>query len=186
MKTLYNDYFQKSRIFLYPVLEIKRGGSITPIQTYVSWDNIKHHDYKLITVYHIREDKEYKQFEKTKLLGNKLFEQFIEGEGNKGIYIFDLSHLKDSWSNFLLGKYSKLSMLHKNYIKAFYKGSSNYSYIDSYLHPDKYYSLYSDLLGVSIKTLKEVGELTDPIDIDKEILEFEMKAITFNKQVTKL
>ena len=32
-------YIQKSRLFLYPMLDIKRGYSITPIQTYMSWKN---------------------------------------------------------------------------------------------------------------------------------------------------
>jgi hypothetical protein len=39
IKSLYKDYFQKSRVFLYPALEIKRGGSVTPVETYISWKN---------------------------------------------------------------------------------------------------------------------------------------------------
>jgi len=180
MKTLYNEYFQKSRIFLYPALQIKRGSSITPIQTYVSWkDNIKYGDKRLVALYHLRDDKEYKLFEKSNLLGNKLFESFIEGVDGRGIYVFNMELLKESWDIFLRGKYSKLSTAHKKLITDFYRGSPNFSFIESYLNPTKYYTLYSNLLGVEEKILKEVGELADPTDLDKETLEFSVKSIEF-------
>jgi hypothetical protein len=66
LKSLYRDYFQKSRVFLYPMLEIKRGVSVTPIETYVSWDeHYKPEDRKFIVLYHLRNDKEFLNFEKS-------------------------------------------------------------------------------------------------------------------------
>ena len=180
MKSLYHDYYQKSRVFLYPVLEMKRGGSVTPIETYISWEGLhKPEDQKLICLYHVRDDREYKTFEKNKLLGNRLFENYIEGEDGRGIYIFDLKLLGDSWNTFLLGKYSRLSPEHKKFIKDFYRGSNNYSYVESYLHPSKYYSFYSDILGIDEHVLRETVELTDKPSIDKETLVFSTKEITF-------
>ena len=38
MDALYTKYFQKSMIFLYPILGIKRGTSVTPLQTYFKWE----------------------------------------------------------------------------------------------------------------------------------------------------
>lgn len=183
IKTLYREYFQKSRVFLYPALEIRRGG-ITPIQTYVSWtDQIDHTDMKLICLYHIRDDVEYRVFEKHKLLGNRLFEQFIETDNNQGIYIFDFSEFKQDWKYFLEGKYSKLSVKLKKHIKDFFRtNNSHYVYIESYLEPHKYYNLYADLLGVTERVLKEVVELTEKPLLEKETFEFSLKEIEFDKE----
>ena len=40
----------------------------------------------------------------------------------------------------------------------------------SYLHPEDYFDLYADLLGVDINILKAVGELCAPFHIEKETL----------------
>ena len=49
---LYTKYFQKSKIFLYPLLEIKRGTFIVPNETYISWnDKINSEDMQLICIY---------------------------------------------------------------------------------------------------------------------------------------
>lgn len=66
IKSLYDRYFQKSKVFIYPLLGIKRGNSVVPIETYISWDgHYSSEDMKLICVYKIRTDAEYKTFEKT-------------------------------------------------------------------------------------------------------------------------
>ena len=66
---LYRKYFQKSKIFLYPLLDIKRGTSVVPKDTYLSWnDTINSEDMKLVCVYYVRTDQEYLQFEKNVLL----------------------------------------------------------------------------------------------------------------------
>ncbi len=90
IKMLYKDYFQKSRVFLYPILGIKRGVSVTPINTYVSWEgHYKPEDCKLICTYHIRDDKEAKMFEKSALLGNRLFHDVkLLGDDSTSAYIF--------------------------------------------------------------------------------------------------
>ena len=52
-------------------------------------------------------------------------------------------------------------------------------YMESYLYPEKYYEIYSDLLNISVSDLEEVGELCDKPDLKKEdlkkhILELEL------------
>ena len=39
MKQIYKSYFQKSKVFLYPLLGIKKGIRFVPIETYIKWDN---------------------------------------------------------------------------------------------------------------------------------------------------
>ena len=62
---------------MYPLLNIKRGSSVTPIETYMSWsEQFSIYDKKLICLYYLREDIEFKLFEKEKLLNNQLFYDF--------------------------------------------------------------------------------------------------------------
>jgi hypothetical protein len=63
--SIYRKYFQKSKIFLYPLLDIKRGTNIIPTDTYVSWNTgYSPEDMKLICTYHTTNDNEYLIFEK--------------------------------------------------------------------------------------------------------------------------
>lgn len=178
IKSLYRDYFQKSRIFLYPVLETK-GGSIVPIETYLSWEGkISQEERKLICTFHLRSDPDYRNFEKRMLMGNPMFQDFREGENGVGIYIFNFRDLKDDWDMFLQGKYSKLSSLTKDRIKKYYgSNTANGVYVDSFLYPKKYYAIYAELLGVPISTL-EGGELCDLPDFSKELLTMSVKEVT--------
>jgi len=179
IKSLYRDYFQKSRVFLYPALEIKRGVSVTPVQTYVSWKGLyKPEDMKLICLYDIRDDDDFMRFERTKLVGNRLFHDFIEVDEHQGVYVFDYSCYRDDWECFLTGKYSKMTAVYKRKIKEFYGAySSNFEYVDSFLEPHKYFKIYSRLLDVDLGLLKEVGELCSKPDMSSESLILEPNPI---------
>ena len=75
INALYRNYFQKSKIFVYPLLGIKKGSSVTPVQTYFGWnDYVTPEDMKLVTVFHARTDQDYVDFEKT-----YLFACFVNG-----------------------------------------------------------------------------------------------------------
>ncbi len=39
LNEIYRKYFQKSKIFLYPLLDIPRGAKALPTETYLSWNN---------------------------------------------------------------------------------------------------------------------------------------------------
>jgi len=181
--SLYRDYFQKSRVFLYPLLNLKRGGSVTPIQTYVAWEGLyKPEDRMLICVYHIRDDKDFEKFEKTKLLANKYFHDFKAIKENRGVYIFDFNSKHEDWDKVLKGKYSQLSTTLKRKIKIFQGAdNNNYAYIESYLHPEKYYKMYAELLSTSVQELEQVGELCSIIDMDKETLTEKPIKLIINK-----
>lgn len=172
INALYKSYFQKSRVFLYPLLDIRRGASVIPEQTYVSWQNyIKPEDTKLVAVYPKRDDVEYKNFEKHVLLKHSRVVDFIHLNNTQLIVTFDFSDLKDDWNNFLDGKYSQINVKLKRKIRDFFeKNSGNYVYVDSYLFPEKYFELYADLLGTKVDFLKSVGELCSKPDLDQENL----------------
>jgi hypothetical protein len=172
INALYKQYFQKSKIFLYPLLDIKRGSSVTPIQTYLAWDGIyTPEDIKLIAIYHVRDDYEYQNFEKTILLKHsRLFDYRMLNE-KELLVAFDFSDIKEDWFKLIDGQYSKMSLSVKRKIRDhFDKNGGHYVYIDSYLFPEKYFPIYSELLNVTEDFLKSVGELCSKPDLEKEIL----------------
>jgi hypothetical protein len=186
IESLFKDYFQKSRIFIYTLLEIKRGSSVTPIETYISWDeHYSPKDMKLMCLYHLRDDIEFRNFEKEKLLKNKYFYDFKQVDDNKGVYVFDFSEYKKDWDKLLLGKYSQLSIFYKKKVENFYgKRDSNYAYVESFLYPEKYYAMYAEMMLVKESLLREVGELCSKIDFEKETLTIKIKDLQLNSKST--
>jgi hypothetical protein len=171
INALYNQYFQKSRSFLYPILGIHRSSYSHPVQTYIKWVNTNPKDRKLICLYTNTNTTDFKAFENDVLKPNRYYSCHYEGENNSVVYTFDLKkHAKD-WDNFIKGKYSKLSETTKQCIREYYQiGSPECEYIDSFLYPSKYVKMYSKLLQVDKNLLIEVGELCDPPNEEKEIL----------------
>jgi len=170
IESLYTDYFQKSKAFMYPVLGVKRGNSVTPIETYMSW--VGHYsleDMRLICNYHMREDIDFINFEKFTLRSSPYYENFHYLSDDSGLYIFDMSKFKSDWFYLLAGKYSKFSDKHKKIISAFFGNNSSSSvYIDSFLNPKKYFDIYAKLLDEPKKLLESVGELCSIPDLEKE------------------
>jgi hypothetical protein len=171
LNSVYRKYFQKSKVFLYPILGIKRGVSVVPIETYVSWKGYYNsEDMKLICVYDVRTDDEYKQFEKNVLLNHNRLNDYVK-VGNQAVLTFDMADLGDDWFHFINGRYSKISMNLKQKILNFFdKYSGNYAYMHSYLIPEKYFSNYAEILGVEPEMLMQVGELCTKPDVEKETL----------------
>ena len=184
INALYGQYFQKSKIFLYPLLDIKKGSSVTPIETYLSWDGYyTTEDMKLITIYKLRDDSQYINFEKNVLLKHSRLADLIKITDDIMLAAFDFSDMADDWNNLLNGKYSKITLSVKRKISSYFQNNkANQVYINSYLFPDDYYSIYSELLQCEESLLKEVGELCSKPDLEKEILYQKVQDL----QITKI
>ena len=178
ISSIYPNYIQKSRVFLYPLLGIRRGNSVTPKETYMCWDNMYTlDDNRLIIVYHLRDDLEFKKFEK-QIQNNKYFETFFQLEDDTGAYVFDFTDSKSEFQKVVKGSYSKLSDEYKTTILGFFKNHrKHHSYIMSYLYPNKYYKMYGNVLNVPTSLLKEVGELCSLPDLTKEKLMISTKVL---------
>ena len=185
---IYRGYFQKSKVFLHPALGHKRGTSVTPIETYLSWGDISVNDIKLICLYHIRNDDEFRNFEEKCLYGHRLFEEYQEVEDGKSVYIFNFEEHRDDFINTVKGNYSLLSQDLKNKIRAFYGASSNnYAFIDGYLYPEEHYDTYAEILSPQTRyinqmkdILKETRELCSKPDFSKETLKMSVKSFDLN------
>lgn len=184
ISALYGQYFQKSKIFLYPLLDIKKGSSVTPIQTYFGWNDVyTPEDVKLIAIYKLRDDSQYINFEKNILLKHSRLTDLIKLNEDEMLAVFDFSDLTDDWNNLLKGKYSKLTINVKRKISTYFQSNTaNQVYINSYLYPKDYFEIYSELLQVDVTLLKEVGELCSKPDLEKEILYQTVQ----NLQLTKI
>lgn len=181
---LYMKYFQKSKIFLYPVLDIKKGSSVVPVQTYLGYSGkIAPEDAKLTAHYFTRDDSDYKQFEKNILFKHNRLVDYEKLDESNTLFMFDYSDLKDDWMNLIYGKYSKMNLTTKRKIlNHFVDNNSNYVYVESYLFPEKFQEIYAKLLDVDVLLLKETQELCDKPDLEKEILTSDI----LNLEMTKI
>lgn len=179
IKTLTKEYIQKSRIFLYPLLEIKRGSEATPLESYISWDGkFDIDDQKLICVYNLREDEAFKRFEKVRLLGHKYFDSYYEIENEKGAYVFDMKDYKYDFECFLRGKYSEFTTPTKEKVISFFNDKpGSKEHVTSYFYPERFYEVYANLLAVDKSVLKEVGQLCSRPNFDKETLHASIKEV---------
>jgi len=182
VEKVYGKYFQKSRSFLYPLLGIKKSSSFNPSGTYISIDGmVAPEDMKLVCVFKKDDSEGFQKFENELLIGNPLFLEKIETKNNN-IYLFNFEVFKIDWFNFILGKYSKLSSPIKKAVKVFYGESSpEYTYMESYIYPEKHFENYAKLLQVDVETLKSIGELCDPCDLDKETLKISVEELEVSR-----
>lgn len=166
----YTEYFQKSKVFLYPLLDIEKKESFVPIETYISWDKLFSTDnYKFICIYNCPKNIQYKQFEDRIIKKNKLYESSFIINSKKHGCIFNMEDYKNDYNMFIEGRYSKFSKKTKNKILKYFGNVGQISeYIQSFLKPDAYHKLYADELGVQIKTIEEVYEICSVPDLNKE------------------
>lgn len=168
---LYKKYFQKSKSFLYPALGIKKKGNPAPIETYVSVEGlIGIENVKLVCCFKNSNSTQFKNFEESMLLSNPLYEYKLD-TADYTIYVFNMEIYEDDFFKVLFGKYSQLSTRMKKNIKQYFgEHSPEYTYIESYLYPEKFYDTYSEILDVNVDILKKLGELCNPCDLEKENL----------------
>jgi len=173
IKELYKRYFQKSRSFLFPVLGIKKAAPFVPLQTYLTWDDqYSLKDRNLIATYKKVEGRAWDTFMVETLLGNEMFNEYYETEEEDVIAVcFDLNFIEADYVNFLEGKYSALSKILKRKIRDFHGyDTPEWAYMETYLFPDKYITVYSKLLAVDEEHLKFTGQLCNIPDLEKEKL----------------
>ena len=183
LNALYRKYFQKSKIFMYPLLDIKRGSYSVPTETYVSWYNkYTSEDTKLVCVYHTSNKPEYIKFENNVLMKNTRLNDYIKVDSTTSIFIFDFSDLKNDWMYFIKGEYSKMDNKTKRKILSYFNdNSANHVYIESYLFPEKYREQYALLLNVKLSLLESTAELCDKPDLKKETLLIEVRTLENEK-----
>jgi hypothetical protein len=169
---VYLEYFQKSKVFLYPLLEIKKGITRVPIQTYVAWDNVYSTNYlKFLCVYTTKKNPKFNSFVNNNLMKHSLLEEVIELKENKHLFIYDFTKFKSDYKKFLEGKYSQYSLNSKISIIDFFGTQKKIgSYVEGFLTPEGVHEEYAEFLGVDIKSVEDIYEVCTPPDLTKEML----------------
>ncbi len=172
MNVTFTDYFQKSKVFLYPLLGLEKGLDYVPEQTYIAWEDVyEPNNLKFICLYKAKVNEKYIQFVKNNILKNELFDNTIKLNENEFLHVFDLSKHKDDFEFFLEGKYSKISNENKISIETFFASNLKMSsYIEGFLYPELYHKDYADELNVDIEIIKDVHELCSLPNLEKETL----------------
>jgi hypothetical protein len=186
--TLYPRYFQKSKAFLYPLLGIKKGSYYCPKQTYMAWENRYNSvDAKLVCLY--EKGKAYKYFKNTPTYQNRLLHELIDLGPTLVACVYDFSTDEQDGLYFLNGNYSKLSLDVARSIQLYFGNlSQEWAYMETFLFPDKYLKLYSELLfdkneaEDGLEVLKSVGELCSKPDIMKETLLMKVEETIYSSQ----
>ncbi len=178
IKALMREYFQKSRVFLFPALSINKENQ--PKRTYLSWPDkgISMDDYKLVCLYHMDDSEDYRRLASNRLVAHAMFEKLYqvieEATGDKyDVFVYNMTRLSKDWNRVLNGKYSTLSNELKKRIVEHYKPyTSSFVRVHSFLYPEKnnYYQDYARLYNVDIGVMVDAVEVTDPPHMERETL----------------
>jgi hypothetical protein len=172
MEAVYTEYFQKSKVFLYPLLKLKKGLPYVPKQTYVCWEHVHLiEDYRFLCEYNVKMSFSFNKFCDKYLKSHEKFDEYIDLGNNKHLFIFDFISYKSDVDRFVKGKYSQFSFNSKLIIIEFFKTKDDISeYINAFLSPDGYHDQYAKFLNINIAVIEKVYELCTPPDLDKETL----------------
>lgn len=169
---LYPKYFQKSRAFLYPLLGFNKKKHPAPVMTYLTWKNTMYNEVskrKLVAVFQKEDNDAWRAFESDLLLTHKMLETSILLDEGKIAYVFNCSSIAADYDQFLRGAYSQFSTFAKRKLSDYYGiHTPEWTYIESFIYPNKYFKHYAELLNVEEEFLRNVGELCDPFDPEKE------------------
>ena len=181
MKGVYTDYFQKSKVFLYPLLRFRAGLSFVPVQTYVCWEPlITIDENKFLCEYNVGTTEKFELFSNSYLKKHPLFYEYIQLDEDRHIFIFDFTSYKSDFKKFIDGKYSKFSLDTKITILDFFGNKGNISeYVSLFLSPNSAHKLYAEALDVSIKQIEEVFEVCSIPDLEKETLYFKKSELLY-------
>jgi len=183
MKGVYTDYFQKSKVFLYPLLRFRSGLSFVPVQTYVCWEHvIAVNENKFLCEYNVGTTEQFELFSNSYLKKHPLFHEYVQLDENRHLFIFDFTNYKLDFKRFIDGKYSKFSLDTKIIILDFFGNKGNISeYVSLFLSPNSAHKLYAEALDVSLKQIEEVFEVCSIPDLEKETLYFKKNELFCKK-----
>lgn len=168
----YTRYFQKSRAFLVPILGLKKLAKYVFEQSYMMWEGMYTlDDKKLILVYNPTDDSGWDNYLLNTLMTNQMFNEYHEISKDMLAVSFDMSVIHADYQCVIDGRYSKLSKLAKVKIRDYYGyNTPEYAYMESFLFPSRYISIYSKLLDVPEEHIRFTGELCDKPDFTQETL----------------
>lgn len=170
LRRLYVHYFQKSSVFLYPLLGAVYCEETKPKTTLLVYnDRIRLEEPNLAVIFQKTQSTSWKAFERAIIDDPRHLISKTDLPNNGLLCLFDLRAFKEDYTRFLHGSYSKFSDKAKKAILRYYEANKSVNaYVASFLYPERYTKIYAELLDVSPNLLKEVGELCDKYNLRKE------------------
>lgn len=174
-------YRQKSKLFLWPLVRIKRTASLKPLQTFLidPIQGIYETDYKIIAPFY-----KESRFDEDYLLTNEFFHDFYETD-ELLVYVFDLRSYSDDFDKFLQGKYTEYSKASKALVNLYYGSQVGlkvkpHPQIEAYLNPkEATYVKVAEELNIDVYKLIALKEIVNPPNLEKETF-YEDKVVKSN------
>ncbi len=168
-------YRQKSKLFLWPLVRIKRTVGLKPLQTFLIDPSqaIYETDYKIIAPFFKDPTERQGVFDEDDLLTNEFFHDFYETD-KLLVYVFDLRSYNDDFDKFLEGRYTEYSKASKALVNMYYGSKVGLNFkphpqVDAYLNPkESTYVKVADQLEIDVYELIKGVEIVDPPDLEKE------------------
>lgn len=152
-------YIQKSKTFIWPLLNLK----ISPIETYLKFDNIDVPDERLLICLFHNENEHYKK--SISEIKSNSFYDFTFKDDEFDIVTFNMNKIKNDYDKIVTGQYSKISDNFKMIITVIEKNKM----VTKCLDPLNNYKEFSRTLGIHEFEL-EGRELLSPPSMDSESL----------------
>lgn len=184
IEVIKKDYWSRSDAFILPLTGLPKDHSFD-MRSYLYWKDYNIEDYKLILSFSSSDEYSLRSYCKSKIYPildkeGYLLESYDEGE--REIYVLDISRWAMDVEKFLRGKYSHFSTECKSAIEKFhmFDGGKISVHIYAVLYPFNSLELLdnknpiqyvADNYGINYEVLCSVGELGSIYDRTKETLE---------------
>lgn len=192
IKNIYRRYFQKSKVFLYPLLQLDKKSEEISEVTIESFIHVENADDDLHFLFPLTEpsltvsftinleDKDkrremvheiYQKYGKDRHVKKK----FYSPDMDRVIIVYTLFDMVEDYDLIVAGRYSKISKTSKLRIQRYYAANSeHWAHVKTFLYPEEHYSMYAEALGVDEETLRNRQELIDNPDLVKETIAIDL------------
>ena len=170
MMSVYEEYIQKSSLFCYPLIGVRRKARFVPAETYMAYEGwYALNDCRFICYYDCCKEAGFEDFSEGNLKSSKLFEKVFSLSKTERMYIFNFSACRSDWQLILDGKYSCLSHDYKEAILDFHNSFKHEQHeMRRILYPKRFYRELSEFFNVSERILQEVVEVLDKPNLERE------------------
>jgi hypothetical protein len=152
-------YIQKSRTFIWPLLNLK----VTPIETYLKFGEIDTECSRMLIALFHNADESYTRNKKD--IANSPYYNFTFTDGEFDIVTFNMYNIRDDYDKVINGEYSKIS---KNF-KVFLSVVEKNKVVLKCLEPETNYKEFARVLGIHESEL-EGRELLSPPNPESETI----------------
>jgi hypothetical protein len=198
MDTYYTKYFQKSKVFLYPLLQLSNRKHDTehPFESFTHVENAENDleflyslvDPTVILRFKFDRSNDTEDSRKIWNIGifdrysksNRIVKKYFSEDMSEIVLVYNLFDLKEDYDLVIAGRYSKISDKAKQRILTYYGEYTPEGKIVSYmLNPERHRKAYAEQMGIKVSDLNPNGEITPMLDLLQETLLLDVSNYNF-------